>query len=344
MKRAKEYFLMLIFLVLILIVTFYTIYDKNSLIVIFNTVKDIEIYYIIIFFIIIFLYFLLQGIYMKTILGTLKQKVSLKKCVFYSMIEFYFSGITPSSTGGQPVQLYYMTKDNIPIRKSYITLMLNTIYFKLIVLILGILALVFESDYIFSNGGIYILFFILGFIVDLAMIILCLYLVFKKDLISKVLTKLISFAKRFKIFKKKVSNIDIEETSARYKDEISFINSHKLEVVFGFILTFIQRLLLFSVIYVVYRALGFSELNYFELLFIQVVVQMSIEAFPLPGGAGLSEGMLHSSFVMIFASRLADVGMLLTRTFSFYVPLIICGLVILFHNILSRKRKINFKR
>lgn len=29
----------------------------------------------------------------------------------YSFIGFFYSGITPSATGGQPVQLYYMSKD-----------------------------------------------------------------------------------------------------------------------------------------------------------------------------------------------------------------------------------------
>ena len=128
--------------------------------------------------------------------------------------------------------------------------------------------------------------------------------------------------------------------SERYKDEINFIYSHKAEVFFGFVITFIQRVLLFSIVYVIYRALGFNTLSYFEVLFIQVVVQISIEAFPLPGGSGLSEAMLHNIFIMIFASSLADVGMLLTRTFTFYVPLLVSGIVILLYNVFVNHSKI----
>ena len=41
-----------------------------------------------------------------------KEKVcSLWRCIQYSFIGFFYSGITPSATGGQPVQLYYMNKD-----------------------------------------------------------------------------------------------------------------------------------------------------------------------------------------------------------------------------------------
>ena len=338
-KSFKKYFLMLIFFVLVVLLTIYTIYDKESFILLKNNLKDVKVGYVSILIMIIALYFILQGIYMKSILSTLKQKISLKKGIFYSMIEFYFSGITPSSTGGQPVQLYYMTKDNIPIRKSYITLMLNTVYFKLIIIIMGILALIFKSGLIFSSRTIYIFFFILGFVVDLFIVIACLFLVFKQDLIKKTLVKLVNIGKRFRVFRKKAESINVAETATRYKDEIAYISSHKKTVFINFIITFIQRLLLFSVAYVIYRALGFNSYSYFDLLLIQSIVQVSIEAFPLPGGAGLSEGLLHNMFVMMFASKLADIGMLFTRTFSFYIPLMVCGIVILIYGMISKKKQ-----
>ena len=58
----------------------------------------------------------------------------------------------------------------------------------------------------------------------------------------------------------------------------------------------------------------------------------------MPGGAGVSEGMLYSIFTMAFTEKMADTGMLLTRTFVFYIPLIACGLTILI-NFFTRKSK-----
>ena len=259
------------------------------------------------------------------------------------MVEFYFSGITPSSTGGQPMQLYYMAKDNIPIRKSYITLMLNTIYFKLIMVILGIIVLLFNSSYVFGSAIIYKFFFILGFLFDCILVIIGMFLLFKTELIKSIFIRFVSFFKKFKIFKKRLNKVDTDEVMERYKDEIDFVKSHKKTVLFTFIITFIQRLLMFSIIYIVYRALGYNTYNYFELLIIQVSVQIAIEVLPLPGGAGLSEGMLHNIFILIFSVELADVGMLLTRTFTFYIPLILCGIVILLKYILDKKNHYNAK-
>ena len=255
------------------------------------------------------------------------------------MVEFYFSGITPSSTGGQPVQLYYMTKDNIPIRKSYISLMLNTIYFKLIILILGILVLLINSSYVLGSALIYKLFFFIGFIFDLLIVVFGFLLIFKISLVEKIYNKLISFLKKFKVFDGKFKNEDSTEVMNRYREEIEFIKTHKKTVFFTFILTFIQRLLLFSIIYAVYRALGYNTYSYLNLLIIQLSVQIAIEALPLPGGAGLSEGMLHHIFVMIFSTQMADTGMLLTRTFTFYIPLLLCGITILIKCISGKKKK-----
>ena len=152
---------------------------------------------------------------MKIMLKAFKKNIPLKKGIFYSLVEFYFSGITPSSTGGQPVQLYYMTKDKIPVRNSYIILILNTIYFKVILIILGIAVLLFKNSYILDNNVVYIFFFGLGFLTDLVIVTLCLGFLLDKRLIKKVLTKIFSLGKHFRIIRKKTESKNIDEIIAR---------------------------------------------------------------------------------------------------------------------------------
>ena len=339
MKNKKKYILMFLFFVFIIFFTLMSIFDKNSLSSIIENIKKINIVYIFICLLIIFIYFLLQGIYMKTTLKALNKKITLKKGMFYSLIEFYFSGITPSSTGGQPVQLYYMTKDNIPIRKSYITLMLNTIYFKLIILILGIIILIFKNTYIFNHSVVYIIFFFLGFIADLLVVLICLLLLYKQKFIKGILKFILKICSKFKYLSKLTKDFDINTILKKYSDELKFINNNKKTVIINFLLTFIQRLLLFSIAYIIYRSLGFNKYSYFDLLAIQVGVQIAIEALPLPGGAGLSEKMLHDIFITVFGIAVADVGMLLTRTFSFYIPLLVSGIIILIDLFIHKKKE-----
>ncbi len=329
---------MLLVLILIVFLTLNHIYDKESLRIIITSINNINPVYILIGLLIVISYFTLHGSYVKIMLKTLKQDISLRRGIFYSLVEFYFSGITPSATGGQPVELYYMTKDKIPVRNSYIVLILNTISFKVTLLILGILVLIFKGSYIFSNNTIYILCFFIGFIADIILVTMYLFLLFNKKLIKTILSKLYAIGKHIKKLNNFLEKRSIDNIMDKYSNELQFIKDNKKTVFITFIITFIQRVLMFSIAYIVYRALGFSEYNYFDLLTIQISVQLAIEVMPLPGGAWLSENMIYSMFVMIFAEKYSDVGMLLTRTFSFYIPIIISGFIILMDAIIKKEK------
>lgn len=253
------------------------------------------------------------------------------------MVEFYFSGITPSATGGQPVALYYMTKDRIPVRNSYIVLILNTICFKVTLLLLGTLVLIFKGNYVFSNDTGYVLCFFIGFIADIILVTIYLSLLFNKKLIKAILDKVYKIAKHFKRLRKKLEKRNVNDIIEKYSNELEYIKNNKKTIFITFLIIFVQRVLMFSIAYVVYRSLGFGAYSYFDLLTIQISVQLAIEVMPLPGGAWLSENMIYSMFVLIFANKYADVGMLLTRTFSFYIPILISGFVVLM-NILFKKK------
>ena len=56
--------------------------------------------------------------------------VPKRNCVKYSFVGFFFSCITPSATGGQPMQLYYMNRDKVDISVGTVILMIVTILYK----------------------------------------------------------------------------------------------------------------------------------------------------------------------------------------------------------------------
>lgn len=325
MKKKKIVISILAFIV-ILSITFFVVFKNTSLTIILNNIKKINSIYVIICLLLIFLYFLFQGIYNKITLKSLNTNISLSKGIFYSMVEFFFSGVTPSSTGGQPIELYYMTKDKIPMRKSLIVLILDTIFFKLFLVVSSLLIILFRLKFIFNNGKLFSLLFFLGVLVDVAMIVGCYFLIFKQKIVKKILVfyyKLI-----FKITKKD-NNEKIDEILENYKRETVYIKNHKKEVFLGVVITFIQRIFLFSIAYVIYRAFGLHKYNFIDLLVIQISVQMCIECLPFPGGTGASEYIYKRVFLSIFGLKRAVATMILIRSFTFYIPLILCTIVII---------------
>ena len=336
--NIKKYLLSILFFIVVIFLTFYSIFSGDSIDLVISNIKLVNIKYVFICMLLIAAYFIFQGLYMKLILKSLNKKITLSKGIFYSMVEFFFSAITPSSTGGQPVQLYYMNKDKISMKKSLITLILNTIYFKLTLIILGIIIMMFKSSILLSDKYL-LIFFIIGFTVDLLVIIFCYFLLYKQSVIKKILRFFYSFKNKLS----KDKNADIEQTVETklndYKNEVNYIKSHKKEVFIGFILTLLQRMFLFSISYVIYKSFGLNKYNYFELVFIQISVQIAIEAMPLPGGTGVSEHLMNYAFINIFGTNKASTAMMLTRAFSFYIPIILCLILLIIRFINDNKNK-----
>ena len=69
----------------------------------------------------------------RLILGRLGHRTNYRRCLGYSFVGFYVSAITPSSTGGQPAQVYYMSRDNIPAAHGALNMMLIAVCYQVTV-------------------------------------------------------------------------------------------------------------------------------------------------------------------------------------------------------------------
>lgn len=325
--NKKKITLSIISFLIIFGITIYTIFSKNSILDIVKSIKTVNISYVIVGITFVVLYFLLQGIFMKIMLKALDIKISTTRGIFYSIIEFFFSGITPSSTGGQPIQLYYMSKDKIPTEKSIIVLIINAIAFKLFLVVFGFIIIICNSRLIFENGLYTGLLFGLGMIVDIIAIIICYLLMYNKVLIKKIIKFYYKCVNKI-IHKEVDCENKIKIILEKYSNNAEFIKKHKKEVIIGTIITFLQRTLMFSITYIVYRGFGFKEIPYWNLLLLQIFTQITIEGLPFPGGTGALESIINSTYRSIFG-ELSIMGTILTRTLSFYLPLEITMVIII---------------
>ena len=130
MKRREIILSSLIFILLFFIIV-YIIFSKCDINTIYANLKLVDYKCIALSLLLIFMYFLCQGFYTKYILNVLDESITLLKGIYYSIVEFLFNAITPGATCGQPMQMFYMSKDKIPMTKSLIVVIFNTIIFKL---------------------------------------------------------------------------------------------------------------------------------------------------------------------------------------------------------------------
>ncbi len=334
MKSKKKYLLSVVFFVILLVLTFYLLFKNNDIRDVVSSLKNISYEYIVLGLILVLTYLFTESIYIKIILKSLKQKIHLWQGFIYSCIEFYFSAITPSSTGGQPAQAYYMHKDGIPFTKSSVTLLLNTITFKLVLLIMGLFAVIFYPNLIFNNSTLFTIIFIFGVVVNIAMIIVCLMLMYSKRWVKSIAIFFINLGHKLHLIKNKDKKIEsFYNHLAEYQESAKYIKENLWVSVQVCLITFVQRLAMFSIAYVVYKAFGFNEHSYIELVVIQLSIAIAIDSLPLPGGIGASEAMLILIYDKIFGENLSIPAMLVTRGLSYYSCLLLSGIVVLLNHL-----------
>ncbi len=334
MKSKRKYLLSVIFFVILLVLTFYLLFKNNDIQDVIKSLKNISYEYIVLGLMLVLTYLFTESIYIKIIFNSLKQKIHLWQGFVYSCVEFYFSAITPSSTGGQPAQAYYMHKDGIPFTKSSVTLLLNTITFKLVLLVMGLFAVVFYPNLIFNNSVLFTVIFIFGVVVNIAMIVACLMLMYSKRWVKSIALFCINLGHRLHIVKDKDKKIESFYTHlADYQQSAKYIKDNIWVSIKVCLITFIQRLAMFSIAYVVYRTFGFSAYSYIELVVIQLSIAIAIDSLPLPGGIGASEVMLILIYNKVFGNDLSVPAMLVTRGLSYYSCLLISGIVVLINHL-----------
>ena len=93
-----------------------------------------------------------------------------------------------------------------------------------------------------------------------------------------------------------------------------------------------------------------TSFNYFDLLAVQVLIAISVDTLPLPGGMGISEILYLTVFEIIYGgilindASLVASAMLVTRAVSFYIPLILSAAIVVRRHIaliLKKKRLLN---
>ena len=274
-------------------------------------------------------------------LRVLDQKTSFLRCLKYSFIGFFFSYITPSSTGGQPMQMYHMKKDKIKIGYSTLIMLLITIAYKSVLVLLALGFLIFNFDTVALYAGDMKWLIVLGFALNLAFISL-LMLVFIKPIWARALgIKVVELLTKLHIMKRRNKEkyteklIRICDTYAMGADYIK----KNLSVVFNvFLMTAVQRICLFSITWIIYRAYGMNETRYIDILTIQIMIAVAVEMLPLPGAAGITEGCFLLAFTEIFTMERVKPALLISRGLNFYLILLIGAIVTFAAHIINIKR------
>lgn len=327
----------LIFFGLLIFLTFWFIFRKQNMKELFDTIRSANILYLFIAATIMLLYHLTEAYNLRCLLTSFgEKKISILKALKFTFIGFFFSSITPAATGGQPVEIYYMSKEDISAPKSTMALLVVLFGFQLSTVSIGLLCGIFNPK-LLSDGLIYL--FLIGLCINIFALSFLSLCIFSHNITKRMINICVRVLKKLKVKNITKACEVLEGNIHKYAEVSIYIKSHIGEFIKGVLREFLQIILYYSVPYFIYRALGYNSCNFFELFSMQAVLYMSVSGLPLPGAVGISEIVFLKIFRGAFSASTIGASMLLSRGVTFYLYVIIALIVVIVNAIRMKDTK-----
>lgn len=278
-----------------------------------------------------------EGCMIWYLLKGIGEKTSLRLCISYSFIGFFFSGITPSATGGQPMQLYYMSKDGNRASDSTVVLMTVALYYKLVLVLIGLGILIGWNRPLKYYLGSYYGLYLLGLVLNTALVLLILGVMLFPGTMLGTANAFETMMLRLGLWKPSPKRREkVAGFVASYGQAVSFLKNNKSKLLEILILTFLQRSSVFFLTYLVYLGFGLKGSGAGTVMFLQAAIYIAVDMLPIPGAQGITEAMYQGVYLTVFTEEYLMPSMLVSRSINFYFLLII-SLFIIVWNCFAKK-------
>lgn len=340
LTSKKKNIFNVLFLLLVFGFTIYGVFKGEDLKAIFHSIAHIKLKYLFlsIFCVVVFIWG--ESIIIHYMMGTLSIKTKKLTCFMYSCIGFFFSCITPSASGGQPAQIYYMHKNKIPIPVSTLVLMIVTITYKSILVFVGLFLVIFQQGFIHRYLTDIVFVFYLGLALNVFCCIFMTILAFHPVLAKNMILNCMKFLEKIHIMKNKPSRTEkMVRSMDQYNATAAYLKQHTRVIVNVILISFFQRFALFFVTFFIYLGFGLSGSRMYDVVMLQAVISISVDMLPLPGGMGISESLFLRIFTPLFGTMLLLPGMILSRGIAYYIQLLLSALITVFAHFTIGKKK-----
>lgn len=329
----------LLFLVLVCGLTLYGVFGDEDLQSLWESIRQANLWWLLPAVLCVVIFIWGESVIIHYLLRTLKVPLARWKCFLISSVGFFFSCITPSASGGQPMQMVYMKKEKIPLPVSTLVLMVVTITYKLVLVLIGLYLPLFQRDFVKTYLSEILPIFWLGLGLNVICVGILLLLVFHPLLMKRIIHGGFGMLFRFRLMKKRKERMEkLEDSMQLYRDTAVYLKEHFPVILKVFILTFLQRISLFAVTWFVYRSFGLEGEGLYHLILLTAVISVTADMLPLPGGMGISEKLFLTIFAPVFGPKLLLPGMVLFRGLSYYTELLLSALMTAAaHLLLGRK-------
>ena len=259
--------------------------------------------------------------------------------LYVAISGMYYSNITPGATGGQPMQVYYLKKRDVPIGIGTSALTVKFFCFQFMLLVISTVLWIAHSDFIGQQVGSSIWILIAGYVYNAISVTFVLLMAVSKRLVRFFIKLFIRVGAKLRLCKDpEASLVKWEDVLGTFHASVMMMRRHPLDFLVQLLTGAVQLLAQMLSIFFIFHAFGLSGANYGQLTALGVMLYVSAAYTPLPGASGAQEGVFALYFSKVFPDGIRLMALLLWRFFTYYLSLIVGAAVTVYRGFRPHKQ------
>lgn len=328
MKNFKKNSIILLIITLLVLVFVL----KDDFPQIMESLKNANLIYLLIAFLCFFVALLFEAKAYQEIIEEYQFNYTLKKSYRMLLITKFFNGITPFSSGGQPMQIYMLKKEGIRITKATNIIVQNFIIYQAALVIFGIFAVGYNHYHqIFTSIPFLRHLVTLGFIMNTLVMLGLIIVSFSNKFNHFLVDKGIRLLSKIHIIKDKEKQLNKwNERVDDFYEGTEYLKNNPFLCVRTFIYNLIYLALMYVMPFFVILSLNNGPLDGvtpLKTIISSAYVLIMGSFVPIPGASGGIEYGYFRFFGNFITGSLLKASLLIWRTISYYVPMVIGGIL-----------------
>lgn len=325
LKKNSIILLIITFIVLICVL-------KDDLPSIIEVLNNANVLFLFIAVICFFVALLFEAKAYQDIIKCYKSDYTLKQSYIMLLITKFFNGITPFSTGGQPMQIYILNKDGVKVTKATNIVIQNFIIYQLALVVLGIIAIGINYYFnMFEKINLLKQLVTVGFLFNTLIMVGLFVIGFNSSFNHFIVGKIVSILGKLKLIK------DKKETLTKWHEKVDdfhegagYLRNNKTLFIKAFVYNIFYLVLTYLMPYFVILSLSEGTLvgvTPLKVICASAYVMIIGSFVPIPGASGGIEYGYYKFFGNFITGSLLKASLLIWRTVSYYLPMIIGGIL-----------------
>ncbi len=263
--------------------------------------------------------------------NSIRRKLSFLKAFKTTMVGLLFNNLTPFASGGQPMQLYYLTKESFMVGEASSILLMKFIVYQVSMILYSTVLIFVRYNFFYTRSGKLAALIWIGFGVNIAVVIGLILIGFLPGFTTRLVKLIVTLLSKFHILKDKDKTMEnAYKQITSFHDGFKQLLKQKLVLVKAVIATCGQLTAFFFIPFCICMALGVQVGSILSMVAASAFVMMISAFVPLPGASGGAEGSFYLLFgIFILNPSLIAVALVLWRLITYYLPIIVgiffCG-------------------